>query len=130
MVQAGGMSEARLSLSMVTLGTPEPRRLLRFYQRLLGWQVETDDAEWAVLRNPAGGVRLGFQAEEHFVRPIWPARPGEPQMTMHLEIEVDDLQAAARHAVECGASAAAVQPQDDVLVHLDPDGHPFCLYVE
>lgn len=119
-----------LSLAMVTLGTPDPGRLLRFYQRLLGWQVETEDLDWAVLRPPGGGVRLGFQTEQHHVPPVWPAEQGQQQMTMHLEIEVDDLGAAARHAVECGATLAAFQPQEDVRVHLDPDGHPFCLYVE
>lgn len=124
------MSTPTLSLAMVTLGTPAPGRLLRFYQRLLGWEVETDDTDWAVLRAPAGVVRLGFQTEQHFVRPVWPAEPGQPQVTMHLEIEVDDLEAAARHARECGATLAAFQPQEDVRVHLDPDGHPFCLYVE
>jgi len=25
---------------------------------------------------------------------------------------------------------ADFQPQDDVRVHVDPDGHPFCLYLE
>ena len=124
------MSPLTLSLAMVTFGTPDPGLLLRFYQRLLGWEVETDDADWAVLRNPVGGVRLGFQTEQHHVRPVWPAEPGEQQMTMHLEIEVDDLEAAAQHARECGATLAAFQPQEDVRVHLDPDGHPFCLYVD
>lgn len=124
------MSELKLSLAMVTLGTPDPGRLLRFYQRLLGWQVETDDIDWAVLRNPAGGVRLGFQTEQHSVRPVWPAEPAAQQMTMHLEIEVNDLDAAARHALACGAVLTTFQPQEDVRVHLDPDGHPFCLYVE
>ena len=124
------MSDPTLSLAMVTLGTPELRRLLRFYGRLLGWEVETDDEAWAVLRNPGGGVGLGFQMEEHFVRPTWPAAPGEQQMTMHLEIKVDDLASAARRAADCGATLAGFQPQEDVLVHLDPDGHPFCLYVE
>jgi hypothetical protein len=30
----------------------------------------------------------------------------------------------------CGATLADYQPQDDVRVHLDPDGHPFCLYLD
>jgi hypothetical protein len=47
---------------------------------------------------------------------------------MHLDIEVDDLDAAVEHAVELGATVASYQPQDDVRVLLDPAGHPFCLY--
>jgi hypothetical protein len=48
---------------------------------------------------------------------------------MHLDIEVDDLEAAGAHAVAAGAVLADYQPQDDVRVYLDPAGHPFCLWV-
>jgi hypothetical protein len=64
------------------------------------------------------------------VPPVWPAGPGDQQMMLHLEIRVDDLAAATQHAVECGATVAGHQPQDDVRVCLDPVGHPFCLWVE
>jgi hypothetical protein len=47
---------------------------------------------------------------------------------MHLDIEVDDLEAAGAHAVAVGATLADYQPQDDVRVYLDPAGHPFCLW--
>jgi len=59
---------------------------------------------------------------------VWPAEPGQPQMSMHLEIEVDDLDEALAHAVSVGAELAAYQPQPTVRVLLDPTGHPFCLY--
>jgi hypothetical protein len=49
-------------------------------------------------------------------------------MMMHLDFEVDDLDAAVAHAVELGAEEAAFQPQNNVRVLLDPAGHPFCLY--
>jgi catechol 2,3-dioxygenase-like lactoylglutathione lyase family enzyme len=81
------------------------------------------------LANPDGGVGLSFQREALYVRPVWPARPGEPQMMMHLDIRVDDLAAGCAHAQACGATLADFQPQEDVRVHLDPDGHPFCLFV-
>lgn len=51
-------------------------------------------------------------------------------MMAHLDIRVDDLDAAVTKAVEAGATLAQHQPQDDVRVCLDPDGHPFCLYVD
>jgi hypothetical protein len=50
-------------------------------------------------------------------------------MQLHLDIEVDDLAAAVRLAVEAGATVADFQPQEDVRVCLDPAGHPFCLFV-
>jgi hypothetical protein len=51
-------------------------------------------------------------------------------MMMHLDIGVSDLDAGARWAVECGATVADHQPQDDVRVMLDPEGHPFCLFAD
>jgi hypothetical protein len=48
-------------------------------------------------------------------------------MSMHLDIEVDDLEAAVAHAVNVGAEQAEYQPQKNVRMMLDPAGHPFCL---
>ncbi len=49
-------------------------------------------------------------------------------MMMHLDFEVSDLAEATAYALENGAVLAEFQPQDDVRVFYDPDGHPFCLY--
>jgi catechol 2,3-dioxygenase-like lactoylglutathione lyase family enzyme len=128
-VSAGTGSAPRLRVSHVNLGCPDVPALLAFYQRLLGWEVEEADDDWAVLRDPDGGVGLAFQTEGHHVRPVWPPTgPQDQQMQLHLEIAVDDLTAASAHAEACGAPAADFQPQDDVRVHVDPAGHPFCLY--
>ncbi|MBW8767688.1 MAG: VOC family protein, partial [Geodermatophilales bacterium] len=72
---------------------------------------------------------LSFQLEEKHVPPVWPAGDGDPRMQLHLDIEVDDLEAAVAVAVGGGATVADFQPQDDVRVLLDPAGHPFCLWV-
>ena len=119
----------RFTLTAAVLDTPDPRGLARFYQQLLGWPLGTDDPEWATLRSEDGSAGLSFQLEENHVRPVWPAGPGDPRMQLHLDIEVDDLEAAVAHAVAAGAELAGFQPQDDVRVCLDPAGHPFCLWV-
>ncbi len=49
-------------------------------------------------------------------------------MQVHLDVEVDDLDAGVAYAVEAGATLAEFQPQDDVRVLIDPVGHPFCLW--
>jgi hypothetical protein len=49
-------------------------------------------------------------------------------MMLHLDLEVADVAAAAEAAVALGARLAGHQPQENVRVLLDPDGHPFCLY--
>lgn len=113
------------------LDAPNAPALAHFYARLLDWEVFDEDATGAaVAPSRDAGYFLGFQTEEHYVRPVWPAGPGEPQMSMHLDVEVDDLKQAVAHAVQCGAELAGHQPQDDVRVMLDPAGHPFCLYLD
>ncbi|GIJ76355.1 Catechol 2,3-dioxygenase [Micromonospora phaseoli] len=119
----------RLALTTVNLDTPDPAALARFYARLLGWDIEVEEADDVILRGPDGGVGLSFQRERAYARPTWPAEPGRQQMMMHLEIGVEDLVAALDHALACGATLAEFQPQDDVRVCLDPDGHPFCLWL-
>ena len=83
-----------------------------------------------MLLDPDGGAGLSFQREGHYVRPVWPAGPGDQAMMVHLDVEVDDLTAAVAWAERCGARLADYQPQAHVRVCLDPDGHPFCLYME
>ncbi|MFC4531197.1 VOC family protein [Sphaerisporangium dianthi] len=121
--------EPRMSLSGIVLGTPDVSELSAFYQRLLGWKVIDEEPGWVKLAAPGGGPGLSFQTENEYVRPTWPAGPGDQQMMIHLDIEVDDLEVAGAHAVASGAVLAAFQPQDDVRVYLDPDGHPFCLFL-
>ena len=87
-------------------------------------------SEIVVLRPPGGGTGLSFQTESKYVRPVWPAGPGDQQMMLHLDIEVDDLVNASEQAKKAGAQMAEFQPQDNVRVFLDPAGHPFCLYVD
>lgn len=134
------MNRAQLQLTSVTIGTSMPHALARFYARLLGWTVtatepprpdEPANAGWAQVRPPAGvtGPTLNFEFERCFRRPVWPAVLGEQTATEHLDIHVDDLPTAVAWAVACGAVMAEVQPQADVRVMRDPDGHPFCLYL-
>jgi len=113
----------------VTLSSPDPPKLARFYADLLGWDITFDEGGWVQLPNPEGGIGLNFHIEDEYQRPVWPSRPGEQIMQVHLEVKVDDLEAGAAHAQACGATLAEYQPQDDVRVHLDPDGHPFCIFV-
>jgi catechol 2,3-dioxygenase-like lactoylglutathione lyase family enzyme len=123
------MATPALRLDAATLDSPEPRALALFYSRLLGWPITTDGEDWLKLTAPTG-AGLSFQREPGYVRPTWPTAATGQQMMVHLDIEVDDLAAGVEHARACGAEVADFQPQDDVRVCLDPDGHPFCLYVE
>jgi catechol 2,3-dioxygenase-like lactoylglutathione lyase family enzyme len=114
----------------VVLDAPDAPALARFYERLLGWTLFDDEPGWATLApSKDGGYNLAFQTEPLYERPVWPAAEGKPQMMVHLDVQVDDLEEGLAYALECGAELATYQPQDDVRVLLDPAGHPFCLYV-
>jgi catechol 2,3-dioxygenase-like lactoylglutathione lyase family enzyme len=123
----------RLTVTGTNIDAPDANALADFYRRLLGWTTRTEEPGWVVIQpgssDQACGGTLNFQTESRFVRPVWPAGPGDQQMMMHLEIKVDDLEASVAHAVAQGATLAGFQPQEDVRVCLDPAGHPFCLYL-
>ena len=123
----------RLTVTGTNIDAPDANALADFYRRLLGWTTRTEEPGWVVIQpgisDRARAGTLSFQTESRYVRPVWPAGPGDQQMMMHLEIKVDDLEASVAHAVAQGATLAGFQPQEDVRVCLDPAGHPFCLYL-
>jgi len=115
----------------VVLDAPDARELAHFYARLLGWRIFNETDGWADLApSEDAGYNLAFATEENYARPVWPTEEGKPQMSMHLDFEVDDLEEAVSYAIGIGAELASYQPQETVRVMLDPAGHPFCLYVD
>jgi catechol 2,3-dioxygenase-like lactoylglutathione lyase family enzyme len=119
-----------MTLTSTVLESTDPRALAAFYRHLLGWPVGKNEPTWVTLRPDGSGAGLSFQLAEDHIRPTLPPVDGEQQMMAHLDIEVADLEAAVARAVAAGATVADFQPQDTVRVCLDPDGHPFCLFVE
>src|SRR5262245_58357651 len=103
-----------ITFTTVTLSSPNPPALARFYARLLGWEIGTDEPDWVTLRNPDGGIGIAFHIEDVYTPPVWPSKPGQQIMMMHLEIRVDDLEAGCAHAKACGATLPDYQPQAGV----------------
>jgi catechol 2,3-dioxygenase-like lactoylglutathione lyase family enzyme len=118
-----------MHLSGVVLDCPDPPALASFYEDLLGWKRIQDESTWVKLASPEGGAGLSFQLQDGYVPPTWPAATDEQQIQVHLDVHVDDLDAAGGYAVSVGARIADFQPQDDVRVYFDPAGHPFCLFL-
>lgn len=116
------------TLVATVLDSPRPLELARFYGALTGWTVFEDDDSWARVR-PDDGPGLSVQLEPEYVPPTWPGRSDAPGMQLHLDFLVEDLPAAVARAEGLGARQAAWQPTEDVRVMLDPDGHPFCLFL-
>ena len=131
------MTRPSMRITGPVLDAADPVALARFYEHLLGWtMVECEGPRegyppedgWAKLRSPAEDLKIEFQREQHYVAPTWPPVPGEQQMMIHLDIEVDDLDEGVHFALDAGAVLADHQPQEGVRVMLDPAGHPFCLF--
>lgn len=134
------MRTLRLQLTSITVGSPHPRQLARLYARLLGGVMTADDpaaqgepeeSGWAQVRTESdfGQLTLNFEYEAQWRSPVWPSESGKQHITQHLDIQVNDLDAAVAWAQECGARLDPHQFQDDVRVMRDPHGHPFCLFM-
>jgi catechol 2,3-dioxygenase-like lactoylglutathione lyase family enzyme len=107
--------------------SPDPAALAAFYSRLLDWPVVHQEPGTSVLKPPQESVFMVLQLAEDYVRPVWPPVTGHQRTMMHLDVQVDDLDAAVADAESLGAELAEIQPQANVRVMFDPDGHPFCL---
>ena len=105
------------SLTATVLGTPDPQGLARFYQRLLGWPIRDDDPR----AGPRSDPRRGAPGCPSSWRPTTCPRSGRrcrgtQQMQLHLDIQVDDLAAAAAVARgrRCRALGESAQDDDEV----------------
>ena len=113
----------KVSIGMLNLDCPDPRREADFWSELLGWEVAMVEDEYAMLKGT--GSALGFGKVPDYERPAWPNERGSKQF--HFDLKTDDIAAAERRCVELGATVPEDQPGETWRVLLDPAGHPFCL---
>jgi len=115
---------AGIRLAAISLDTTDPSSLAGFYRDLLGVTVMFESEAFIALEG--AGVLLTTQLVPDHRAPDWP-ESGTPKQ-MHLELAVDDLDAAEARALSLGARKADEQPAPDRWrVLLDPAGHPFCI---
>lgn len=112
-----------ISLGTVALECPDAARLAAFYADIMGGRITFADEEWATVRG-AGG-RIDFQTAPGYRPPTWPDPASS--MQMHLDFDVDDLDATEARVLAAGATKSEYQPGDHFRVYADPAGHPFCL---
>ncbi|OLF15736.1 VOC family protein [Actinophytocola xanthii] len=113
------------TLSSVVLDCPDPKALADFYARLLDLPPDAEaepGAEWATLKTP-NGISVEFQRADDYSPPTWP--DPERQQMFHLDLHVEDMDAAHERAVDLGAKH--LDTQRTFRVFADPAGHPFCL---
>lgn len=107
------------------LDCPDAEVLANFYATMLGWKVDVSPG-WADIRSDQGQC-ISFQQVDGYTAPTWPTQ--EVPQQMHLDVIVDDLDAAEAAVVDLGATRHPHQPGTSFRVLLDPAGHPFCLWV-
>ncbi|MHC6219838.1 VOC family protein [Arthrobacter sp. MMS24-S77] len=112
---------------VVVLDCPDPKTLAEFYSALLEWKIERNDDNWWSVRAEHGDS-LAFQRVDSYTPPQWPGQDVPQQM--HLDVTVDDLDAAEASVLELGATKHEYQPGTSFRVFLDPAGHPFCLCMD
>jgi catechol 2,3-dioxygenase-like lactoylglutathione lyase family enzyme len=118
------------TLQVVVLDCADPGALARFYEGVLGGEVDRPDRRWSLgeawstLHLDSGQV-LAFQGVAEHVPPVW-GDPARPQQS-HLDVAVTDLDAAHEEVLALGATLLDDQANDVWRVYADPAGHPFCL---
>lgn len=117
----------RIHFDSVVLDCPVAHDLAVFYSSLLGWPITRETPEFSAIKSLDDAFTLYFQTESDYERPIWPTQKGKPQMMVHLDFGVSDLEAGVKHALSHGATLSPVQYLDTIRICIDPAGHPFCL---
>jgi predicted enzyme related to lactoylglutathione lyase len=107
----------------IVIDCPDAAALAAFYGAMLDWKVELAPGKADVRADY--GQCLTFLEVEGYNPPQWPGQ--EIPQQMHLDVIVDDLDAAETAVLELGATKHPYQPGTTFRVFLDPAGHPFCL---
>jgi len=108
-------------LSHFVIDCNDPQALAGFWADMLGVEVHYNWHQYVMLRPTVeGGPALTFQQV---------AEPKVGKTRAHLDIIVDDLEAATAYAIERGATALERNQEDAVTVQVlaDPEGNEFCL---
>ncbi|WP_329787250.1 VOC family protein [Lentzea sp. DG1S-22] len=108
-----------MRLGQIVIDSNDPGKLVRFWAELLGGEPVNRAHGWAHVESP-GGVRMSFQ-------PV-PERKDEKNR-LHLDFEVDDIEASVVKAVSLGATREGVVHTDEqgsFQVMRDPEGNEFC----
>ncbi|MFE5796354.1 VOC family protein [Streptomyces sp. NPDC056503] len=121
-------------LQCVVLDCPDVAELARFYQSLIGGEVDRPDPRWSLddgwsTLHGDGGLVLAFQRVSEHRPPRWPD-PAHPQQ-FHLDLGVADLDRAQAEVLALGATVLDDgDGKRSWRVYADPAGHPFCLVRE
>ncbi|HWO66842.1 MAG TPA: VOC family protein [Umezawaea sp.] len=110
----------RARLQQIVVDSRDPARLVRFWAALLGGAPVDRALGWSHVEPPES-PRMSFQ----------PVPEGKAvKNRLHLDVDVDDIAAAAARCEELGATRVGdlvVDESGSFQVMLDPEGNEFCL---
>ena len=105
----------------MTVDCVDPVRLAAFWGALLDVDPQPGLPGWVQLESPnAHQPRINFQ-------PV--PEPKRGKVRIHLDVSVDDIDAAIERVVELGGSDTGERheyPEGTVVVLNDPEGNEFC----
>jgi catechol 2,3-dioxygenase-like lactoylglutathione lyase family enzyme len=111
-------------LHHVVIDCPDPGELATFYSELVGLPITYRSDGWVVVAPNDTSSGIAFQRAPDHQPPEWRS-PERPQQ-FHLDVMVDDLDAAEQCVLKLGARRLT-GGNDESRVYADPAGHPFCL---
>lgn len=118
--------DMKITKQKVVLDAADLEGTAAFWSDLTGKPITHRDVDWreiAIDDTWAIAIQLAPDHEP----PEWPN--GRPQQ-IHLDLYVDDVDAAQKEVLELGGRILDEQlddPDGGFVVYADPAGHPFCL---
>ena len=110
-------------MPVLAIDCPDSGALARFYGALLDAKIDDSTDPASVCTE--NGYWIAFHQVAGYAPPTWPTQ--ERPQQMHLDMLVEDLDAAEIAVIALGATRHPDQPGTSFRVFLDPAGHPFCL---
>ncbi len=108
------------SLQAIVVDCANPEALARFWQALIGGEVDVESSDWVGLDGDDDGFYIAFQRVPEV---------GSGKSRIHIDVEVDDLPTATDEAEQLGARKIGGQVDDDeggtIQVMADPGGNEF-----
>jgi catechol 2,3-dioxygenase-like lactoylglutathione lyase family enzyme len=132
-------------LRQAVLDTTDARRSAEFWRQLLGLvyrsghelpppgEADPAGSDWLNLSRRDGSPCLAFQQVDNLSPTTWPNHDIPQQLHLDLTVrDVADLDAVHSRVCELGGELRfdrADDPDEPLRVYVDPDGHPFCVFV-
>lgn len=112
------------SLHEIVVDCANPIALARFWQALIGGEVDIESDDWVALDGDDDGFYIGFQR-------VPERKSGKNRI--HLDVVVDDLDRSVDEAEQLGArklGGVVDEENGPFQIMADPEGNEFCFITD